>query len=44
VRLELESWLLIVSTTTDESPSNAEMEALAEELGSEYDGSETEPE
>ena len=35
-------WLLILSTTTDESPSNAEMEALANELGGEYDGSETE--
>lgn len=35
-------WLLILSTTTDESPSNAEMEALATELGGEYDGSETE--
>jgi hypothetical protein len=31
-----------VSTTTDESPSNAEMEALASELGGEFDGSETE--
>lgn len=35
-------WLLILSTTTDESPSNAEMEALAKDLGGEYDGSETE--
>jgi hypothetical protein len=35
-------WLLILSSTTDESPSNAEMEALAKQLGGEYDGSETE--
>jgi hypothetical protein len=34
-------WLAIVTTTTEKSPSNAEMEALAEELGGEYDGSET---
>jgi hypothetical protein len=35
-------WLVAISTTVDRSPSSEEMEALAAELGGEYDGSETE--
>ena len=35
-------WLVIANTTVDESPPDEELEALAEELGGEYDGSETE--
>jgi immunity protein 26 of polymorphic toxin system len=36
------SWLIAVSTSVGASPSTAELELLAERLGGEYDGSETE--
>jgi hypothetical protein len=35
-------WLVIASTTVDKSPPDEDLEALAQELGGEYDGSETE--
>lgn len=35
-------WLVAISTTVDRSPSSEEMEAMAAQLGGEYDGSETE--
>jgi hypothetical protein len=35
-------WLITLSTTEAASPSSAELETLAEELGGDYDGSETE--
>jgi hypothetical protein len=34
--------LVILSTTVERSPEDYDLEALAEELGGEYDGSETE--
>jgi hypothetical protein len=34
--------LVILNTTVEKSPEDDELEALAEELGGEYDGSETE--
>src|SRR4051794_13295568 len=37
-------WLVIGSTAVDKSPPDEDLEALAEELGGEYDGSETEVE
>jgi hypothetical protein len=33
---------VIASTTVEKSPPDEELESLAEELGGEYDGSETE--
>ena len=34
--------LVILNTTVEKSPEDNELEALAQELGGEYDGSETE--
>lgn len=35
-------WLVMVTTTVEGSPPGAQFEAVADELGGEYDGSETE--
>jgi hypothetical protein len=35
-------WLVAVTTTVESSPPGAQFEAVADELGGEYDGSETE--
>jgi hypothetical protein len=37
-------WLVVASATVETSPPDEELEALADELGGEYDGSETEVE